>query len=1563
MGQDALSKLQSLTDTLNLAVDSLKLLHPAAEHWDAMLIHIAVQKLGIGLQKEWEKTLIGIDDYPTLGAFNSFLQSQIRIQENLERNKGTGSSQETHRFQKAAHNTAVDRSAGSCSYCAQPHKIYKCEEFQALTLAERYNVQREKELCANCLHKGHTRQECQSQVTCRHCSGRHHTLLHYDKAPKQLSKAEKKKSEKSPSPKRKAKSNHLVNTESADESSDEGSTSEEFIEEEEEKEEYFGGHSWQTHKDVLLATALVRVHSPLGKTAVARALIDTGAETSFISEALAQTMRLPKKKVQVTVTGLQGTKTGAIRHATSLQFSAVQDGSRRFDLQAYVLQHITNYKPKRFSPERYEELQHLILADPQPASKLKIDILLGSDVLGQIMKGGFLKLQGSKVTAQATHLGWILSGPVREVTVSHAITVSHAACETDALLKKFWEIEDFPEKKLLSEEDEMCEKYFSTTTTRDAQGRYCVRLPFKSETAKDELGESKSIAIASWARVARGLQKTPKLRQEYDEFISEYEKLGHMREMKPDDPELSSCVFLTHHPIIRPDHLTTQLRVVYNASRATKSGVSLNDVLCAGPKLQNDVADVVTNWRRHQFVLKADISKMFRQILIHEDDQKYQCIVYSDSVTDDYKYFKMLTVTYGTRPAPYLANRVIKQVVEDHGADFPLAVQPLQKCIYVDDAFLGADTKEEAKEQRKQVDSLLKNGCLELRKWSANSDELLPDIEPNSAEFFIEPTGEDKKTVLGIAWSPQEDSFSIKVKVTDREIITKRTILSDTASLFDPLGWLAPFVIRAKIVMQALWLAKVNWDETQLPAEILADWQAIWEEIPKLSAVSIPRCIGPGRANTVIQLLGFSDASKTAYAAAVYLKVSYQTGEVKCNLIQAKTRVAPIKTVSIPRLELCGAVLLAKLIKHLQETWLGQIDSSICYTDSRIVLDWLAKHASHWHTFVANRVSFIQSTIPEIPWRHLPGAMNPADLPSRGLSAASLVNSQLWWHGPDLTKIKEIKQSEEEHKAMEIEVEREACHLITAHETVVKKLPEYLIRRSSTWPKLTRVIAYCLKYIDILGMRVARRDGENCAQHELLPTYQRQALLQVEKVPWKQQTVSLQQIERAETHIHKVQQETAFELEIETLRNEKPVSKGSYLLQLRPFLDEKGLLRVGGRLQYSTLSWHQRHPIILPKDPVTNLIIKHYHINGLHGALQPTLSRLRELYWIVHGRGLVKSIINRCVRCLRYTTQGQTQLMAPLPMERCSESSPFTHVGVDYCGYFWMKHGNGRGYKAHKVWVVVFVCFSTRSVHLEIVDGYASTHFLAAFKCFVSRRGLPSSLWVDRGTNLQGACAELQRVFRALTSSAEWLNHLTMQKIEFHSIPPKGPHHGGIWEAAVKAFKHHFYRVLGNFTPSWLEMHTLVCQIEACLNSRPIIPIHDDINGETGLTAGHFLMGKSLKSLPERKVLDKKESLLNRWQTVSLIVQRFWKIWRTGYIHEFYPRHKWREQQEDLKIGDIVIMLDNDLPPCDWGLAIIIDTKPGRDNLVREVTDRTEKSTLERPITKLCKLPIDLPES
>lgn len=630
---------------------------------------------------------------------------------------------------------------------------------------------------------------------------------------------------------------------------------------------------------------------------------------------------------------------------------------------------------------------------------------------------------------------------------------------------------------------------------------------------------------------------------------------------------------------------------------------------------------------------------------------------------------------------------------------------------------------------------------------------------------------------------------------------------------------------------------------------------------------------------------------------------------------------------SIPRLELCAALLLVRSIEYVQQSMnLTQVPI-FCWTDSSVVLSWLQDLPTRWTTFVANRVSSIITALPKAEWRYVNTTHNPADCASRGISVEALVSHPLWWAGP--AWLKKAKSDWPVHKAKdktELEKRRDAhSHIIISQENW--NLPEEI----SSWIRLVRVTAYIKRFVyNLHGPRDRVRQRYLTAD---------------EIIHAKQFWVQRVQM----CHFHK---------ELRDLQSSKSISTQSSLLSLNPRLDECGILRVGGRLRRSDLSDCEKFPIILPKCRISELIVDYMHTRTLHGGLQSTLRMLRQQYWIIGARNLVKSCIRKCVICVRQRAAMASQLMGDLPEVRVRPARPFATTGIDYAGPFKIRSSKGRGQKTHKSYCALFICLATRAIHLEVADDYSTQGFLAAFERFTSRRGIPAIIYSDNGTNFQGADKELSRRLRELLREDNVQNYFSTEEIQWRFIPPAAPQVGGLWEAGVKSVKFHLKRILGEFTPTFEEFYTLLYNIECILNSRPIAPLFDDPESFDALTPGHFLVGSHLKSVPNIQLGDCKINRLSRWQNLQLVQERFWKIWSADYLNSLQQRKKWRTKEENLAIGDLVLMRSAHLPPTKWELGRIVQCYPGADNLVRVVTVKTARSTYKRPITQLCKLPI-----
>ncbi|XP_046144711.1 uncharacterized protein LOC123988495 [Osmia bicornis bicornis] len=631
-----------------------------------------------------------------------------------------------------------------------------------------------------------------------------------------------------------------------------------------------------------------------------------------------------------------------------------------------------------------------------------IDIVIGADLFGQLLLDGVRKGSTSEPIAQNTHLGWILSGPTSTHPLPFFIDAHHATLleNLDADLRRFWEVENIPTQSVLSPEEEKCELHFQSSHTRTSEGRYIVRLPFKSEPPID-LGESRFAAMKSLLSLERRFKSDQVNTETYKEFLSEYEALGHMERVPTVPVQTTNQIYyIPHHAVLRESSSTTRLRVVFNASRRTSNGTSLNDHLLTGPKLQTDLIAILLRWRGFRFVYTTDIEKMYRQILVDTRDTDFQRILWRPSSQQSVEEYQLCTVTYGTKSAPYQALRVLNQLAVDEGHQYPLALPVLKDQTYVDDCLFGADDKDLLRTIRDQTINLLNKGGFRLRKWASNDPTLLIDIDPRDHGLAKNKLLKIEETcsVLGLEWNPVLDHFQFRATISSNFANTKRTILSQIAKLFDPMGLLTPVVIPAKVFMQKLWSLQYDWDDI-LPNEVLLEWQDYYTHLPDLNKITIPRQIANGIALHQ-EIHGFADASTKAYAASVYIKSVLPDDNVFVALLVAKSRVAPVKTLSVPRLELCAAALLARLVVFVENS-LSLIHHNVhCWTDSSITLAWLSQPPTRWKTFVANRVSKIQSLLPKAQWHHVPTNSNPADCATRGLTPSELKFHSIWWSGP-----------------------------------------------------------------------------------------------------------------------------------------------------------------------------------------------------------------------------------------------------------------------------------------------------------------------------------------------------------------------------------------------------------------------------------------------------------------------------------------------------------------------------------------------------------------------------------
>ncbi|XP_018367943.1 PREDICTED: uncharacterized protein LOC108764289 [Trachymyrmex cornetzi] len=1219
--------------------------------------------------------------------------------------------------------------------------------------------------------------------------------------------------------------------------------------------------------NVLLATALIKKISPSGETCSVRALLDQGSEISLVTERLVQRQHLPRTQAHLTLTGIGAQKSSRTKGLASVTLKPHFASDYELTISVYILKRLTSSIPSvAANSHSWKHLNDLKLADLNYYSPGSIDMILGADVYSQIIEEGIIKGQRDSPIAQRTKFGWIVSGPVKDTITTRTARGFHVTLDEDLpnLLRKFWALEEPPSTRVsrLSLADQDCEDHFKSTYSRDEQGRYIVKLPFKESI--DKLGESHNRALRLAMKLRNRLDNNEDYARAYSDFLKEYERLQHMRLVPVClSPPSYSC-YLPHHGVMREQSLTTKLRVVFNGSSPTSSGYSLNDLLHTGEKLQTELFDILIWFRLFRYVFCTDVEKMFRQIKVHPDHWAFQRILWMDP---------------DKRLSTY-------ELTTKTSLKYPLAVPVLKKGRYVDDVFGGADCIERTQEIINQLIPLCKAGGFNLQKWTSNHPKILEHVpmenQVNHSTVHIE--NDLIVHTLGLEWQPSKDVFQFTSTLFKADIVTKRTILSTIARIYDPLGLLSPIIITAKIIIQELWSIKLGWDDP-LPNPIANKWCNFLNKLQNLSKLTFPRWIG-WKVGYLTELHGFCDASQLAMAAVVYIRITNVQEETTTILLASKTKVAPLKRLTIPRLELTGAFLLTK----------------VCY---------------------------IQETLPQATWKFIPGNENLADLATRGLTPNQLSEQPAWWTGPSW-----LSETPSSWPTLSIPttnkelLEEKPTKINVALVTI--KLWDLVLKYSSL-NKLVRITALC-----------------------------RRAIAKLRKTATSLTTLTTQELEDARLFWVSAVQKSHFQQELEILSKHNSLPTSNPLLRLTPFVDSKGLLRVGGRLQRSLLPPSEQHPLILPKDsPLTRLIIAEAHQRTLHGGTQVTLSYIRHDYWIIGGRSTVRSFILKCVRCARYRQKRAQQLMGQLPPERITPSRPFTHTGVDYASPFVIKTWKGKNAKTYKAYIALFVCYATSAIHLELVTDYTADRFIAAFKRFTARRGICSTLYSDYGTNFKGADAELQRLFTLATQESNKLaTLLSNDGTQWRFNPPSTPHFGGKWEAGVKSVKLHLYRIVGNSLLTYEEFTTLLTQIEAVLNSRPLSALTEDPDDLQALTPGHFLMGCAPSVVPEPCTEHIKLSHLSRWQLIQQMTESFWTRWSKECLQRYYARYKWKKPLPSLTIGDLVLVVDERYPSCKWPIGRIVQTHPGTDGLTRVVSIQTHSSVLKRSVGKVCPLPI-----
>lgn len=1439
-----------------------------------MVAALALNQFDDSLRDEWTKYFKDETAVPSLRDIEKFISP---FENNARSLFAGGRPSSLNTLPKKQPSQSAKTNSSECVLCKETHRLFKCPVFLGYDVSRRFKVVKDKRGCTNCLAFSHATSDCNSSYKCKECNGRHNTLLHR------------------PSNQSNSTTSDTTNCMAIN---DQKATVE------------------KPPTVYFLHTAMAKVRNG-DKESDIRVAIDSGASSSLITESLASRLKLPRHPRRLNIAGACGD--GVSRHYVELTLQSTVDQSKTLTGQFNVVSKLpaspppTNIENIKSEPH----IKGLPLADPQFGGSL--DVLLGLDC-SECITGTLTRGTNSKVSTQPTIFGWTVSGPLNYSSSQTYVLQVHMTEDNLAEdLSRLWELDKTPESANLSSRDEDIVQHFQDTHQVDSDGRYIVKLPRIPNPP--QLGKSRNLAVRRFEQNEKSLDRKGRA-AEFNAALSEYVQLEHA-EIVPDKEMTLPHYYLPVHGVFKSSSTTTKVRPVFDASAPTSTGVSLNDILLQGPNLYPLLSDILLKFRIHPIGFSADISKMFREIKLHPDEKDVHRFLWRDShgsIND----LRMNRLTFGVRCSPYLATQVLRHLACNNTLSHPEASKAILESFYVDDYVSGAASVEEAIKLREQLCDLLKTAGMTLRKWrtcDSNFKESIPSDIIETADLQIAP-GERPIKALGIHWNVNTDKLSVAVPTIPLDQpTTKRTIASNIGKVYDVLGFFAPCTIVSKILLRRLWQLQLNWDNS-VPNDIHEAWHLWKSQLPVIGSYTLSRKYTPSTGTLSRSLHGFADASQEAYGAVVYVKETSVDGTSHTAIAIAKSRVIPLKGLTIPRAELTAAYLLAKLLKYCSEQL--NISDLTAWSDSSIVLCWIRKSPASLKSFVANRVRQIQVLLPNTQWRHVPSASNPADLLSRGTTAEQLIATKLWWNGPPwITQPIELWPTPQFQVPQEIPEIKSV--ILTAPSATINKIWD----RYSKFEQLVRVLSWCRRW------RLNRKlpPGERIKDKHLLTS---------EYEATKQWLISQEQQE----HYSEI---------FEVIAKKKPPPKGHPFRKFHVTTNDNNVLFLYTRVRDPNFGGRAKHLIPLSlKSQLTRTLLQSLHERYLHPGTNTLLATVQETYHIPGLKNYLKGLSRRCPQCQMAYERISSQTHGLLPTTRTTPSAPFTYTGVDFAGPFIVRKGHTRKPVMVKTYACLYVCFATKAIHIELCHDLTTEEFMASLRRFCARRGTPKEIHSDNGTNFVGTRNEYQNIRQMLHSSKASLSQFSCQNnLQWHFIPPRTPNMGGLWEAAIKQMKLLMKKHLKSHVLKTDELASVLVEIEAILNSRPLSPINSTDPDDFVLTPGHFLIGRPLVAPQPSNRSQEKLSSLRRWQLTQRLSQNFWTEWKAKYLQSLQRSQKATRRNHLFKTGDIVFLRDETLPYRQWPMARISATFPGSDNVVRVVDVFCQGKTYRRSTAHL----------
>lgn len=1387
--------------------------------------------------------------------------------------------------QKKTTSSLVNTTSLVCIFCDKTnHESPNCLKAQSMTVSEREAIVKKRRCCLGCLKVGHTIHNCKTHIKCLVCGKKHYVIL----CPN---------IQKSPS----------ASTSKSQKSKKDNSDKIEVVPMQQTMTRTTFAHFVTTSSNVQRLAS--HVISATGGKRLINIFFDTCAQLSYIQVHFASNdLKLkPQGEIYLNHSLFGGVNTKTVKHL--IYHVTLQDIEGTFSLTHPLLSTDTICDDAQ-QPLNSQVLQELAERNiPIPPKDIPVSILLGADIIGRLYTGKILQLK-SGPTCMHTSLGWTIMGPNVNTNVFNTTLTNVACCRAVLPETSFWDLELLGIKdpiEVIQNADHQARilQEFNETIRVDEESRLEVRLPWKE--GHPMLQSNRAMAFKRLLGTSKRLTKLGHM-QAYDEIFQQWLDQGIIEIVNECEPD--QVFYLPHSPVFRLNHATTKIRPVFDASATDVNGVALNKCLESGPNLIELIFTMIMQFRLKPIGIIADIAKAFMQISIQRSDRDVLRFLWWNKDQKTPIVYRHKRVVQGLTASPFLLAASLRYIFANVPSEYVETANKLKSSFYVDNLVASLDEKE-VKTFKNQACAILRERQLELRAWVQSYDKSANSDEVTLLQPTITPT-------LGILWNFSEDSLSCHIRLPTRDLevseVTRRLVLSELHKIFDPLGLLAPNVLLPKI-----WLQQVlhfSYDQT-LPVDVANKFLHWINGLSHLSLCRIPRYLMASVYSDGYSIHVFSDASDQAYAAVIFIRFETNDG-VQVQFLAAKSRVAPSIKPSkrtphrnkpnIHRLELMGTLIAVRLAQDVLKNF--PVDSIINYwTDSTTALAWIKRHEP-WGTFVGNRVAEIRKYSNISDWRYVPGEYNPADLPSRGCDAPVLLESK-WWEGPEW--LKQPPQSwpnfnpQENEQDILAEKKKSVVYVSVDLSNTSDILFSVLFKRYSNYKKVLRITAMLKRAIVNFRNRQSRITGPLTAP-ELV-------------------AAEIQVLQWAQLELH----------------NDNNI-KQSFQLHT----DEKGLLRVQTRILRRNDNSYFREPILLPpKHIVTRYIVEDMHQSSHHAGTDMLISLIRQRFWVPQSRRTVRSIIRKCIRCLRFKAKALEAPYAPLPLDRVKDADVFEVTGVDLAGPIHLRTTDDSEPKG---WIVLFTCAIYRAIHLELITSISTEAFIPAITRFINRRGRPDTIYSDKGTNFVGTVNHLD--------SIDWdtvVAFATNKQITWKFNPPTAAWWGGWWERIIRTLKDLLKRSLSHAYLSYQEMETVLTGCEAVINARPLTYISDDPENLVPLTPSIFLQNiteistTDLDTLTDRFFSNRAKYVL---ETRVKLKQRF----RDEYLALLKQKHQ--KQGSKFNVGDIVLIGSDNKKRQDWPIGKIIEIIPGKDTFGRVAKVKTQTGDLLRPIQRLYPLEI-----